>query len=100
MDLTEADLFDARCGHASFKKACLRKTVFCQADLQKAVMTEADCTGADFRRANLGGAKFAGAKLGAANFEGSQGIPTEVAKLLDAEQKAPDGAVVPDAVPA
>jgi pentapeptide repeat protein len=99
VNLTEADLYQARCGRASFKKARLNKTVFLEADLQKASMIEADCTDADFRGANLTGANltgadFAGAQIGGANFVGARGVPLGVATLLDAEQTAPEGAVV------
>ena len=63
-------------------------------------MIEADCAEADFREANLTGANltganFAGAQIGGADFAGARGIPPEVAELLDAEQKAPEDAVVP-----
>jgi hypothetical protein len=100
VDLTGADLYDASCTSASFRKACLHKTVFYKAVLQKASMIEADCAEADFREAdltgaNLTGANFAGAQIGGADFAGARGIPPAVAELLDAEQKAPEDAVVP-----
>ena len=55
VNLTGADLYDAICTSASFKKACLHKTVFFHAVLQKASMIEADCTEADFREAESQG---------------------------------------------
>jgi hypothetical protein len=95
VDLSRADLYGAKCERASFKGVVARETVFLQAELSKAVFSGADCSGADFRLAKLDGAKFDGARIAGAKFEGAEGIPDEVAALLDARMEGRPGGVVP-----
>jgi hypothetical protein len=95
VDLSRADLYAARCERASFKGVRAREAVFMGADLTKAVFTEADCTGADFRYSKLAGAKFGGARIGGARFTEADGVPEEVASLLDERGVGRPEAVVP-----
>ena len=95
VDLSRADLYGAICGRASFKAVIAREAVFLEAELSKAVFSDADCTGADFRRAKLHSARFDGAQIGGARFEGAEGIPEDVAALLDERMEGRPGGVVP-----
>lgn len=95
VNLSRADLYGARCDRASFKAVVARETVFLEAELRKAVFTDADCRGADFRWAKLDGARFEGAQIGGAKFEGAEGVPEEVAALLDERKEGRPGATVP-----
>lgn len=83
VNLSRADLYGARCDQASFREVVAYKTVFLEAELRKAVFADADCRKADFRWAKLAGAKFEGAQIGGAKFDGAEGIPEDVAVLLD-----------------
>lgn len=94
-DLSKADLYGAKCDRASFKETRACETVFMNALLTKAVFIDADCTGADFRYSRMEGAKFGGARIGGARFAEADGIPQEVAALLDANGVGRPGAVVP-----
>ncbi len=94
VDLSRADLYGAHCDRASFREVVARETVFLEAVLEKAVFTDADCRKADFRWARLSGAKFAGAQIAGARFEGAEGIPEEVAALLDEHMEGHSEAVV------
>lgn len=121
VDLSRADLYGAHCDRASFRAVVARETVFVDAELRKTVFTGADCQEADFRRAQLDdakfakdnklagadcrnadfrraklvGAKFEGAQISGAKFEGANGIPEQVAALLDESMEGLPGAVVP-----
>lgn len=95
VDLSRADLYGANCDRASFKEVVACETVFMEAELRKTVFTGADCRGADFRRAKVDGAKFDGAQIGGAKFEGAEGVPDEVAALLDERLEGRPGGVVP-----
>lgn len=95
VDLTDADLFEAKCAHASFKGVVAYRTVFYGASLEGAVLTDADCREANFREAKLSGSKFGGARIGGAIFADAEGIPDAVANLLDDQQVGLPGAVVP-----
>jgi len=95
VDLSRADLYGAKCDRASFKEVVAHETVFLEAELRKAVFTDADCRRADFRWAKLDGAKFGGARIGGARFEGAEGVPEEVAVLLDERMVGRPDVVVP-----
>jgi hypothetical protein len=95
VDLSRADLFAATCDSASFKAVVARETVFMEAQLRKTVFSGADCRNADFRRAILDGAKFEGAQIAGAKFEGAEGIPEQVAALLNERMEGRSGAIVP-----
>jgi hypothetical protein len=105
VDLSFADLFQAKCVGTSFKCAKAFKTVFYDANLERAVFFGADCQNAnfrdaelrraDFREAELSGADFTGAKIGGARFAGARNIPAEVARLLTANGVAAATSVVP-----
>jgi len=82
-DLSQADLFRAKCDEASFREVVAREAVFVEAELRDAVFIRADCREADFRWAKLGGSRFKDAQIGGAKFEGAEDIPEEVAALLD-----------------
>lgn len=97
VDLSRADLYGARCDNASFKAVIACEAVFLEAHLRKAVFVGADCRNADFRWAVLDGAKFEGARIGGARFEGAEGVPDEVAALLDDGLVGRRDAVVPTA---
>ncbi|MFC7447357.1 pentapeptide repeat-containing protein [Rhodococcus daqingensis] len=97
VDLSAADLFESDCAGASFRKVVALKTVFYRARLEGAVLTDADCRDADFREAKLMGAMFDGAQIEGARFAGAEGIPVEVANLLDEHKVGRPGAVVPSA---
>jgi Pentapeptide repeats (9 copies) len=97
-DLSQADLYGAQCVRTSFREVIARETVFLEAVLEKAVFVDADCRKADFRRSKLAGAKFAGAQIGGAKFDGAEGIPENVAGLLDEQMVGRPGAVVPQPV--
>jgi Pentapeptide repeats (8 copies) len=96
LDLSEADLFEANLDGASLKNVTAERAVFYFGSLKRTVFEGAVLTEADFRAADLTGAKFAGARIGGARFEGANGIPPEVADLLDERQIAPAGAKVPE----
>jgi hypothetical protein len=95
VDLSKADLYGANCDRASFKETRARETVFMGAVLTKAVFIDADCTDADFRYAKMEGAKFGGAKIAGARFADAEGIPEDVAPLLNDQLVGRPGAVVP-----
>lgn len=99
LDLSRADLYGTKCDRASFKAVIANQTVFLESELRKAVFTGADCRGADFRWAKLDGAKFDGAQIGGAQFQDAEGIPDEVAALLDDKLAGRTGAVVPEKSP-
>jgi hypothetical protein len=84
LDLSRADLFEAKCVGTSFREVLAAETVFYRADLTNAVFTDADLRGADFRAADLTGARFDGAKLDGARFAEARAVPAEVAAVLDA----------------
>ncbi len=95
VDLSRADLYASKCDRASFKEVVAYETVFLEAELRKAVFTDADCRRADFRWAKLDGAKFEGAQIGGAKFEGAEGVPEEIAALLDERLIGRPDVVVP-----
>lgn len=96
VDLSYADLYLAVCKRASFRSAKAFKTTFLSADLQGAVLSEADCTNANFKGAKLLGADFSGATISGAKFAGASDIPADVAHLLDHNDVAAPGSVVPE----
>jgi uncharacterized protein YjbI with pentapeptide repeats len=96
MDLSGADLFESDCTRASFRDVIAVKTVFYRATLKGTVLVGADCQYADFREADLSGCKLAGAKIGYARFAGAQGVPGEVAELLDENLMGRPNAEVPE----
>lgn len=105
VNLSRADLFESKCAHASFKEVIAKNTVFYRAELQHAVLkkacceeanfSHADCKWADFREAKLFNSNFEGAEIGGAQFAGAEGIPVEVANLLDEQMMGRQDAVVP-----
>ena len=94
LDLSGADLFEAKCEQASFREVVARGTTFYKAILTKAVFIDAELEGADFRAANLSGAKFFGARIGGAKLEDAEGLPQEVADALRGESVAASGTIV------
>jgi len=97
LDLSDADLYDAKLDGASLKEVIAERTVFYLASLKGTVFERATLAGADFRGAELAGAKFAGAFIEQAKFGGAHNIPDEVATFLDERSVARLGARVPDA---
>jgi hypothetical protein len=95
VDLSNADLYEADCSGASFKAAIAVGTIFYRATLERTVFTEANLEGADFRSTKLSGAKFDGARISGAMFEGAEGIPVEVARLLDEKHVDLTDTIVP-----
>ena len=110
VDMSQADLYDAKCVRTSFRNVTAVETVFYAATLEKAVFEGADCRRANFRDANCERAKFGGADLAGADFTGAsiggarfrtdenilaKNIPAEVAALLDEKTwiAAPDSVV-------
>jgi uncharacterized protein YjbI with pentapeptide repeats len=85
LDLSRADLFEAKCVGTSFREVLAAEAVFYRADLTSAVFTDADLRGADFRAADLTGARFTGARLEGARFADARAVPAEVAAVLDAQ---------------
>jgi hypothetical protein len=94
LDMSAADLFEADCTGASVRGVIAVEAVFYRAVLERAVLVNANLEKADFRAAKLSGASFSGARIGGAKFEGAEGIPDDVAWLLDNVAVGQAGAVV------
>jgi uncharacterized protein YjbI with pentapeptide repeats len=83
VDLSGADLFEARLSGASLRRVYATGAVFYRADCEGTVFISSNLEDCDFREAKLKGAKFAGATIRGARFDGATDVPPEVAQLLD-----------------
>jgi Pentapeptide repeats (8 copies) len=70
LDLSHADMYEAKLDGASLKYVTAVEAVFYQASLKGTVFDHAVLTKADFRSAELAGAKFRGAVIGRPNSRG------------------------------
>ena len=71
LDLSDADLYDAKLDGASLKRVTAQTAIFYLASLKKTVFERADLVNADFRDADLSGAKFPRAVLTQSDFRGA-----------------------------